>query len=210
MFAAMNTRIAIVLILLVAAVTVILLAAGGNSPPARSAVPQDEAKMAPDLVLRGIDGRAATSAELRGQVVVLAYNGVECPISKLLADRIRDIAADYADRGVRFFGINANVTDDVEDVRGFAESHRITFPMVKDEGAVISDALGAVRTTDVFVIDREGRLRYHGPVDDQYTLTEGRAMGGKSPSPETHLLRDALDAVLAGKPVPAARVEAPG
>lgn len=178
--------------------------------------PQDESRAAatagtvPDLVLRGIDGRATSLANLRGQVVVLAYNGVECPISKLLADRIRDLADEYADEGVRFFGVNVNVTDGVEDVREFAAAHRITFPMVKDEGCVISDALGAERTTDVFVIDREGRLRFHGPVDDQYTLVEGRAMGGKSPTPDNHYLRDVLDAVLTGGEVAAARVEAPG
>ena len=165
---------------------------------------------APDIVLRGIDGRATSLSRLRGHIVVLAFNGVECPISKLLADRIRDIAAEYADRGVLFFGVNSNVTDGVEDLRDFARLHRIAFPMVKDEGAEIADALGAERTTDVFVFDAEGRQRFHGPVDDQYTLVDGRAMGGKSPSPDRDWLRETLDAVLAGRPVPAERVEAPG
>lgn len=164
----------------------------------------------PDLILRTLDGEATSLRALQGSVVVLAYHGVECPISKKLAARLEKIAQDYAARGVRFFGMNANHNDLVEDVREFGVAHGLTFALVKDEGHVITDALGAERTTDTFVIDRDGILRFRGPVDDQYTLVDGQAMGSKAPTADRSHLRAALEAVLDGRKIARANLEAPG
>jgi len=67
------------------------------------------------------------------------------------------------------------------------------FPYLFDETQEVARAYGAERTPEVFVFDRDRRLRYHGAIDDNY----------EDPSRvRAHYLRDALDALLAGEPVP--------
>ena len=207
----MRPLVAFVVIL---AALVTLSCDGGKPAVLETATASDDGleigERVPDIVLRTLDGEAATLRELGGSVVVLAYHGVECPISKKLANRLQALSEAYASRGVRFFGINANHGDLADDVREFGAAHHITFPLVKDEGGVITDTLGADRTTDTFLIDREGILRFRGPVDDQYQLVDGQAMGSKAPSADEKHLQAALDAVLEGRDIPHPRLEAPG
>src|SRR5258708_38867078 len=76
-----------------------------------------------------------------------------------------------------------------------AVQHEVEFPSVKDFGGFCARALGVRRTPEAVVLDGEKRLCYRGRIDDQYRL------GGVRPAPTTHDLKDALEAVLAGKKV---------
>jgi hypothetical protein len=85
-----------------------------------------------------------------------------------------------------------------------AVEHELEFPAVKDEGAACAAALGVKRTPEVVVLDARRRLRYRGRVDDQYRT------GGARPRPTRHDLKEALDAVLAGKEVAVPRTPVDG
>src|SRR4051812_44495318 len=138
------------------------------------------------------------------KVVVLAFLGTECPLAEAYAPRLAEVARDFEERGVGFFGVDANEQDGPVAIGRFAEKHGLPFPILKDVGNGLADCLGAERTPEVFVLDGSRAVAYRGRVDDQY------AIGIHRPSPTRNDLVDALDAVLAGRPVAAPRTEAVG
>src|SRR5262249_31348808 len=78
------------------------------------------------------------------------------------------------------------------------------FPVLKDFDGRAADAFGATRTPEAFVLDANRVIRYHGRIDDQY------GVGFRRDKPTRRDLQEALDAVLAGKPVPAPTTEVSG
>ncbi len=128
-------------------------------------------------------------------VLVVAFMGTECPLAKLYADRLVELQQAYADRGVAFVMVMSNRQDSIAEIAAFARRHAVEFPVLKDAGNKLADALGAERTPEVFVFDASRRLRYHGRIDDQYGIgyIRDRATDRE--------LQASLDELLAGKPV---------
>ena len=151
-------------------------------------------------------GRAWTEKDFEeAPILIVAFLGVECPLAKLYGPRLQRIADDYADRGVRVLGVDANQHDSLTEIAAYARQHDLRFPLVKDLNNTLADRLGAKRTPEVFVFDRGRTVRYHGRIDDQY------AIGGRSkPSPSREELRAAIDDLLADRAVQTAETEAPG
>lgn len=138
------------------------------------------------------------------QAVVIAFLGTECPLATLYAPRLEQLAARFADRGVAVVGINANQQDSLSEMAAYAKQHGVTFPLLKDVGNVVADKLGAVRTPEVFLLDKDRVVRYWGRIDDQYVV------GRQRQAPTREDLADAIEELLAGKPVTTAQTEAPG
>ncbi|TWT47518.1 redoxin domain-containing protein [Botrimarina hoheduenensis] len=150
-------------------------------------------------------GNERLLAEFRdGPVLVVAVLGVECPLAKLYAPRLQELAEQYAAQGVRIIGVNANRQDTLAEIGAYARRHGVTFPLLKDNQGWLIDQLGATRTPEVFVLDRRGLVRYRGRIDDQY------AVGVLRDAPEQHYLRDAIDALLSGNDPPIASTESVG
>ncbi len=161
----------------------------------------------PAISFRLQDHRGAwhTLDEARDRkVVVLAFLGTECPLAEAYAPRLAELARDYEKRGVAFFGVDANQQDGPVAIGRFADKHGLPFPVLKDVGNGLADRLGAERTPEVFVLDPSRAIVYRGRIDDQY------AIGIHRPSSTRRDLFDALDAVLAGRPVATPRTEAVG
>ncbi len=184
-----------------------------------SAAAQEERPSSPavgDLIgrmdLQDLDGalRSIPSGAEGRRLTAICFFGVGCPISRLYAPRLEALAREFAPRGVQFLGVDSNRQDDIEDIREFARRGGLGFPLIRDEGNRLADRLGAIRCTEVFVVDAEGRLRFHGAVDDQYTLESGMAAGKGKAHAEKHYLRDALSALLDGRRPTIAQTEAPG
>jgi len=140
-----------------------------------------------DVALRA-DGAAAT-------VVVFTCN--HCPYALAWHDRINAVAGDYAGRGVRTLQICPNDAEryprDAPDaMRARVEAGEFAGPYLHDATQEVARAWGARVTPDVFVVDAEGRLAYRGAPDADY----------RDESLDADWLRGALDAVLAGEPVP--------
>ncbi len=158
-----------------------------------------------EVPLETLDGRPTRLAELvRDEVLVLCYIEVGCPISGKLAPRLTRLAGAHASQGVRFVGLDASSQDSAEEIaRESAELAR-GFPVLVDPRQELTRQLGARTSTEVFVFDRRGELRYRGAVDDQYSL------GGARPAPTQEYLLQALAAVLAGRAPEVEETEAPG
>ena len=129
------------------------------------------------------------------KAVVVVFLGTECPINNAYLVPLGQMQKNYASRGVQFLGINSNCHDTPERIATHAKENSIPFPVLKDESNKVADEVGAQRTPEAFVLDAERRIRYRGRIDDQFGI------GYKRAAPTTHELVDALNAVLAGKPV---------
>lgn len=135
---------------------------------------------------------------------VIAFLGAGCPVARQYAGRLETIAADYADRGVRVIGVDANRQDSAEEFSSAARENGVTFPLAMDPDQRIARALGATRTGGVVVLDALGSVVYAGRVDDQFAPGLARAAA------TTHDLTTALDDLLAGRPVAVPRTAAVG
>ena len=133
--------------------------------------------------------------------LVVAFLGTECPLAKLYGPRLQTLANEYESKGVRFLAINSNQQDSIAEIAAYVKQHGIEFSVLKDPGQKVADQLGAARTPEVFVLDPLGMVLYRGRVDDQYII------GVQRDAPQREDLRQALDEVLAGKPVSVAQTE---
>jgi len=159
---------------------------------------------APDFTLPAAsDGRAVALEDLlaKNKAVAVVFVATKCPVSNAYNTRMAALGKEYAAKGIPLVGINSNKTEPAAEVKEHAEKHGFTFPVLKDEGNKVADAYGASHTPEVFVVDPKGNLIYHGRIDE----SQDDPKNVKSPD-----LRNALDAVLAGKPVPAAQTKAFG
>jgi peroxiredoxin len=169
------------------------------------AYPTEPTRVIADFTLRDYRGAERSLREFADRkLVVIAFVGTECPLARLYGTRCGELARQYEPRGVAFIGISSNQQDSVTALGHFAREHKIDFPILKDVNNVVADRFGAERTPEVFVLDGERKIRYRGRVDDQYGI------GYNRPKAEHRYLRDALDRLLAGKPVSASVTEAEG
>lgn len=158
-------------------------------------LPAPSTEDAAAVALEDTSGKPITVGDLSADSawVVVAFLGTECPLARLYAPRLNQLAAEYAQQGVRFLAVDANRQDTAAELAAFARQHQLSFPVLRDPQARLADALGATRTPEVFVLDEKHAVRYFGRIDDQYTP------GIQKPAPTRRDLAVALDELLAGK-----------
>ena len=158
---------------------------------------------APPFQLTTLDGKSVSLADAaKGhKAVVVIFIATKCPYSNAYNVRMRDLSAAYEKQGVMFLGINSNNTEPEAEVRSHAKEHGLAFSIAKDPGNKVADLYDAKRTPEVFVVTPDGKLRYHGRIDDN---SEDAAQV-KSPD-----LKNALDALLAGRTLEKAETKAFG
>ncbi len=145
----------------------------------------------------------------KDKVVVLAFLGTECPLCKIYAPRLAELANKYGPQGVVFLGIAPNRQDAVTEIAAYARIYEIEFPILKDLKQVLSDDVGATRTPQVVVLDKNHKIVYRGRIDDQYGFDKEN-QNYQLAEPKQHELASALDAVLAGDKVATTETAAPG
>jgi peroxiredoxin len=159
--------------------------------------------VAPAFALHDTEGAEhAVPLEPAPPATVLLVTCNHCPYVIAWNPRLRAFAEDYASRGVRVLAINANdwsryPADSPEHMARFVRDQGWPIPYLLDADQTVARALGALTTPHVFVLDAEHRLRYRGAPDGDH----------QDPSQGASWLRGAVDAVLAGEPVP--RAETP-
>jgi len=140
----------------------------------------------------------AVPAEPAPAATVLIQTCNHCPYVIAWNPRLRAVAEEYADRGVRFLAINSNdasryPADSLDHMKRFVSDQSWPIPYLYDESQEVARSLDAVATPHVFVFDSENRLAYQGAPDSDHTDDAQNA----------GWMRGAIDAVLAGgKPDP--------
>jgi peroxiredoxin len=163
---------------------------------------------APDFSLTGVDGKTYTLESFRdAEILVIVFTCNHCPTAQAYEERIKRLAADYKDKRVAIVAISPNdpaalrldemgytdVGDSFDDMKMRAKDHEFNFPYLFDgENQKVALAYGPVATPHVFVFDRARKLRFSGRIDNS---DDPRRVA-------THETRDAIEALLAGKPVP--------
>jgi peroxiredoxin len=176
-----------------------------RSAAADQGAPNPLGRQISDFSLQDFQGKPYRLADFQDrQAVVFAFLGTECPLATLYAPRLVQLAERFAGRGVAVIGINANQQDSLSEIAAYAKTHQIGFPLLKDVGNVVADRFGAVRTPEVFLLDKDRVVRYWGRIDDQYIVGRQRS------KPTREDLAVAMEELLAGKPVSQPVTEAPG
>ena len=142
------------------------------------------------------------SSDMKAVVVMVHGNG--CPIVRQALPALREIREQYQAQGVEFLLLNSNLQDKTDAVAAEAKEFNVDFPIMLDSAQLVGEALGVVRTSEVFVIDPKGwKLAYRGPMDDRLSYEKQRPAS-------KHYLTDALDSVIAGQPVKVAKADGVG
>jgi peroxiredoxin len=148
---------------------------------------------APSFELPDVHG--ATHAHDRtAPATVVVFTCNHCPYALAWHDRIADVARDYASEGVQVLAINPNdaeryPADSIDAMRERVANEDWPMPYLHDATQEVARAFGAQTTPDVFVLDRDGTLRYRGAPDPDHG----------DPSLNAQYVRDAVDAVLSGR-----------
>ena len=171
------------------AVALFLLAAAATALQIGDLVPAFDATTVQGTTFSIVEARRSHPA------VVLLFRSTLCPYSNYYNDLLKEITAEYGRRNVLFVAIHSDRLETTEDIRAHASKHGHTFPVVRDPDGKLARLLDARRTPEVFVMDAEGRLRYHGRI------------AAKIGTPD---LRNALNALLAGRPIRPAETKAFG
>jgi len=180
--------------LLLAAFLVIALAAvaGSGRNPSDLPAPPAIGTMIDDFKLPDADGAEHSLKALTGKNgAVIIFIATRCPVSNGYNERMEKLAQDYKAKGITVIGINSNVTEWASEVKSHAAEKHLSFTILKDDGNKIADRLGANHTPEAYVIDAGGKLVYHGRIDNSQNTA----------NITSNDLRDALDAILAGKPI---------
>ncbi len=153
-----------------------------------------------DFTLKDVSGNPVSFASLKGDVTVITFVATKCPVSNDYNERMKALYNEYSPRGVKFVFINSNNTEPAAEVAEHAKKYGFDFAVYKDDNNVVADRFGAQVTPEVFILDKEGVIRYHGSIDDSQAVSRVK----------THRTRKALDAILAGKTVEVAETKAFG
>ncbi len=171
---------------------------------------------APDFNLPGVDGRNWTLKDFsNARILVVIFTCNHCPTAQYYEERIKQIAADYKDKGVTLVAIMPNdpksvrldelawtdLSDSFAEMKIRAKDREYNFPYLYDgDTESAARAYGPVATPHAFVFDGDRRLRYVGAIDDSERIQHVTK----------HYLRDALDALLAGKEPPVTQTKVVG
>jgi thiol-disulfide isomerase/thioredoxin len=171
---------------------------------------------APDFCLPGVDGQTHCLKDyVSSKILAVAFICNHCPTSQMYESRIKQLAADYKDKGVALVAIEPNnadavrlnemgytdVGDSFEEMKIRAEFRRFNFPYLDDgETQKVTTPYGPTATPHIFIFDADRKLRYEGRIDNNT----------REPLVTVRDARNALDALLAGKPVQVAKAPSIG
>jgi peroxiredoxin len=126
---------------------------------------------APDFSLVGTDGAKHSLETGKPTLVIFMCN--HCPYVKAKIDIITALHEKFKDK-INVIGVNSNDPDyegeGMENMKRFAEEKNIQFPYVIDDTQDVARAYGATCTPDPFLFDSEGKLIFHGQIDNALTL----------------------------------------
>ena len=165
---------------------------------------------APDFSLPGIDGKSHSLADYRdAKILMIVFISNHCPDSHAAQGRILKLAAEMKNQGLVVVGINPNnpegltinelgytkYNDGFDDMKKYAADTGLTIPYLYDgQTQAVAKSYGCLATPHVFLFDADRKLRYKGQFDNSRFADESTVTSTDA--------RDAVNAMLAGKPVP--------
>lgn len=162
-------------------------------------------KVIDDIPFERLDRKKSSLRAMAGEKgTVVVVRDPECPVSTRYGPRVANMARAYTAEGFRFIFIYLNNNVASKALRDDARALQAPGVKVGKGSFKLAEVLGVKSTGDVFVLDSRRRLIYRGAVDDQY------GFGYTQDTPTHNYLRNALDALLYGRPVAEPATLAPG
>ncbi len=150
-----------------------------------------------DFNLKGVDYRYYTLEDFRKkEILVIMFTCNHCPYVQAYEMRLIAMQRDYFDRGVALVAINSNneiryPEDSFDQMVQRAERMGYNFPYLRDADQSVAKQYRAEYTPEIFVFDKERKLRYHGRIDDSKDEAKVTSMD----------LRGAIDSILSGNEI---------
>ena len=151
-----------------------------------------EMSKAENFTLKDYNGKSHSLTDYKdSKVIVVMFIATQCPVSNDYNGRMAALYKDYNGKGVTFLAINSNKQESVEEITQHSQKNGFQFPVLKDPENVIADKFNAQVTPEIFVLNPNYEILYHGRIDDSQRESDLKSRD----------LRNALDEILAGKPV---------
>jgi peroxiredoxin len=145
-----------------------------------------------DFTLRDFNDKSYTLSDVKdSKAVVVMFWSAECPNVQAYNGRIVKIVENYSPNSITFWAINSNMTENATQIKSHAQENSYNFPVLIDPNSSVADKFSATRTPEVFVLDKDRNVVYHGRIDN--SKDESKV--------SSHDLTNALDEILAGKDV---------
>jgi peroxiredoxin len=155
---------------------------------------------APQFQLRDTQGAVHTSAEWSAhKAIVLFFVTIDCPIGNSYVPEMNRLHDAYAARGVAFYAVQADPSVRDADVAKYAKDYQYTFPVLLDPQQILVRHANATITPQTAILSPDGKLLYLGPIDNRVV-----DFGKSRPRATESYVRQDLDALFEGKPVPVA------
>ncbi len=151
----------------------------------------------------GVDGQRHSLADYKdAKLLVVVFTCNHCPVAKAYEGRLVSLQKGYDPKDVQLVAVNVNnLPDDrLEGMKARAKEKGFNFPYLYDESQKMGHDYGALVTPHVFLLDKQRKIAYIGAVDDNMQAADVK----------DSYLRDALEALLAGKKPPQEKTKAFG
>ena len=160
----------------------------------------------PQFALRDTGNGIHSPEEWNGKkAIVVFFTTTDCPLSNNDVPEMNRTWRDYAARGIAFYAVQADTTIAEAEAIRHASEYQFAFPVLFDPQQVLVKMTGATTIPEAALLSADGKLLYLGRIDNRVEDFDKRR-----PQPTEFDLREALDAVLAGKPVAHPRTKAFG
>lgn len=165
-------------------------------------------KPAPDFTATDINGKAIKLSDYKGKIVVLESYNSDCPFcnNQYKTGAMQDLEKDMAAKGVVWLVVNSVNPNNPshrtpeQAKQEIADKKIVAAAWIDDSSGKVGHLYGMKTTPHMFVIDKNGLLVYDGAIDNQPTPNH-------DPRTAQNYVRGAVDAVMAGKPVPVAQTK---
>jgi thiol-disulfide isomerase/thioredoxin len=193
----------------VSLLTIGLMVLGFGCDVARHPQPAMTSQTAADevITLPDVNGQSVQPLAIEpGQrATVLIFVAADCPICNAYAGEINRLNQAYSKQGVRFFLVDVDANLSAADALKHTREYALTPTVLLDPNRVLPKKYAATTTPEVILLDQTGRISYRGRIDDLYIC-----LGQRRYEAHEHDLRDAVDAMLAGRPISVAVTKAVG
>lgn len=165
---------------------------GETSGTQAESLAEEKITKAENFSLKDYNGKEHKLSDFKdSKAIVIMFISTECPVSNAYNSRMAAIADKYKNKNITFLGINSNKQESVEDIKTHARENNFGFIILKDWENKIADKFSAAVTPEIFVLNGEFEILYHGRIDDNRREKDVTAKD----------LESALNEILDGKEV---------
>ena len=164
----------------------------------KSGIAVGQSAMSPSVKALDLSGQPVDPFQTsNSHALVFVFVSVDCPISNRYAPEVRRLAAEFVSNSVAFRLVYPNADETSEKIKKHLKDYNYTLEAFRDPQHELTRAMGAKVTPEAVVFARSQGIVYRGRIDDRF-----EALGKERLAPTQNDLRDALKAIIAGRPVP--------